>query len=455
MEINFAVKENISIKLIVLLVFVFIYSLINFDRSINFEYADYDGFQYLSFSKSVLSGAHFYENVIRSPILALIILPDLVLARIEMIIFHLIAVVLVYLITYEITKNEWASLFSSLLYGVSWWMITFLSSTLSDLPAMVFFLTSLFFWIKDGKNNMFYAGIFSGLAFITRFDIAVLLLPLIVFTFNRKSKRDFLTPLFLIAVPFELLTSWFVFGRLVYPPLEFFNVNFVYGLAPALANAHDSGIFFVASKLVELVPLLVFMSLISMIWKRDHNYNKIFALTAFCFLAFSLLPTPDNRIFMVKLIPLMTILSAYSFLLIRDKFRKPLNYCLVAIICLIYIIYNLVFLFSVQYPVWKLSETPCYEGVVCTNAPPVVNYYCEKPAEDIYRFGDKHVNTNLELNKTAVILYNLEKCDHLVYYNVSFGYDDNVNELIKSKYTLEKETGFSVIYGLKEFTAFR
>lgn len=441
-------NKHFSVKLLTLIIFILLTSLLNFHRSADFEYADLDGFQYLSFSKSVLSGTHFYENTIRSPILAFIILPDLVLARVEMIIFHLIAVTLVYLITYELTKNENASLFSSLLYGVNWWMTTFLVTTLSDLPAMVFFMFSLLLWIRGGKYNTILSGTFAGLAFITRFDTAVILLPIVLFALNKKFKYDFLTPLFLIAVPFELLTSWLTFGKLVYPPLEFFNVNFVYGLAPALAKGHET-VFFVSKKIFELSPLLVFASIVSLLKIKNPNYFRIFSISAFAFLVFSFTPTPDNRIFMVKLIPLMSILSAYTFLLIHDKLKKPFNYYLIAAVSLIYIIYNLILIFSVQYPVWKLSETPCLNGIMCTNAPPIVNYYCEKNAIDIHQSGSKHINTNPELDKNSTVFFNLKRCDYLIYYNVSFGYEDSINEMIKSRYALETATNSAFVYNLK------
>lgn len=437
------------LNLLFLMSIVLAISIVNLQRASNFEYADFDGFQYLSFSKSVLSGAYFYENTIRSPILAFIILPDLVLARIEMIIFHLTAVMLVYLITYELTKNENASLFSSLLYGVNWWMTTFLVTTLSDLPAMAFFLFSLLLWIRDGKGDMILSGLFAGLAFITRFDTVVILLPIVLFTLNRKFKYDFFVPLFLMAVPFELLTSWLTFGKLVYPPLEFLKVNFVYGLAPALAASHE-GVFFVAKKVFELSPLLVFTSIVSLLKIKDFNYFRIFSISAFAFLVFSFIPTPDNRIFMVKLVPLMSILSAYSFILIRDKFKKPFNYYLVIAISLVYLVYNLALIFSVQYPVWKLNETPCPNGLICTNAPPIVNYYCGKNAIDIHQLGSKHINTNPELDKNSTVLYNLGKCDYLIYYNVSFGYDEPTNGLIKGKYELQNATNFALVYTLKK-----
>lgn len=439
--------NKIPMKLVFVVLSVLAVAVINLHRASGFEYADFDGFQYLSFSKSVVFGTDVYKDPIRSPILAFLIPPDLMLARIEMIFLHLANVALIFAIVKKVTNNENAALFSAFLYGINWWMITFLVGTLSDLPAMTFFLASFLFWLNGDRKSMIYSGILAGLAFIVRFDAILLLLPLVAFTAAKKFRKEFFVPFLVLILPFELFTSWAVFGKLVYPPLEFLKVNFFYGLAPSLAV--NSGLLSMVGKIFELSPLLVILSVLSLFQVNDQNYRKILLISLFAFVTLTILPIPDNRIFMVKLVPFMSMLAGYALLPFADKMGKPLNTALILFVLMAYTVYNLGLAFSIDYPDWRLSGTPCEYDNICTNAVPVVNYYCGENAVDIHQAGGRHVNTDPSLNKTYTIFSNLAKCDYLVYYNVSFGYEDRLNELIKSKYPLSEAKEFALVYDLR------
>lgn len=435
-------ESRVNFKLAALVAFVLALSLANFYRAVDFEYADYDGFQYLSFSRSILSGSGLYLNTIRSPVLAVLIPLELNLARLGMIAFHLVNTALIFAIVKKLTKNESAALFSAFLYGTNWWMITFLIGTLSDLPAMAFFLASLLFWTSGSRKGMIYSAILAGFAFIARFDTIFLLLPLMAFT-AKQHRQEYAAYFLSIALIFETATSWLAFGTFVYPPLEFLKFNFVDGTAFKLAGEGGFSIF---GKFLELSPLLALLFIASLQKIRDAGYRNILFITLSASVMFALLPVPDYRIFMVKLIPLTAMLSAYALLAISEKITVKLP-LLTILAGSIYLIYNAVLLASVQYPVWKLSDTPCDMENICTNAPPIVNYFCGKPARDIHQSGSRHVNTD-ELNRTEVVLGNLRVCDHLVYYNVSFDYDREIDRLIGGRYGLENETPFALVYDL-------
>ncbi len=439
-------------QLAVLLFVITLFSIYNFSVYSKFEYPDWDGFQYLSFSKSVLSGEEAFLDPIRSPVLALIIPPDMVVARIAMIIFHILTALVVYGITFKITKNELASLFSTSLYGFSWWMLAFLSSTLSDLPAIFFFLLSLYLLLDKNDKYTNYAGLFAGLAFIVRFDMLLLILPMaLMFVKSFERIKNFMFYFFMVAVVFELASSYAVFGRLVYPPWEFFKLNFLQGFASYLAAPAGTDMLFVAHKSLELYPLLVLFPVFSLFGKRDGHIAKLAAITIFFFAVISFMPVSDNRIFAVKLIPLLSILSS-SFSQIAIFKRGRFKHVMAALMAT-YILFNVYLLGGITYPEWRLSDTYCPAGgIICTNAPPIVNYYCGLQARDTGMLGNRYVGLDGSFNATEAVLYNLKYCNYFIYYKDYFHYSNDTNLLVASSNELIDNNSVSFVYRISKAT---
>ena len=431
--------------LIIAIAIVAVISFFNFFKAINFQYADWDGFLYLSYSKTIISGKSAFFYTIKSPILALIF-PDLMLARIEMIIFHLISTALVYLITLRLTKNKLASLFSTLCYGVNYWIVIFLLGTMSDIPAMSFFLICFYFWLSENKKKYVYAGLFAGLAFMARFDVLLLIIPMIFLTPKKRiNLKYFLVPMLILAIPFEILLDVLVFKRLIYVPYEFFYVNFTERL-PFRMTAYQNNHFYFLKEFVMSFPLLSFLMLFAIPkWRNPALYIFLFLTIAFIFI-----PLPDDRIYFVKAIPLVAILASNYVLyfthrktIFTDKFFVFLFFILIIGI-------NFYHVFNTNYQDWRLEKIKCLDGVICSNLPTVINYYCRKNAVYIYQSGKDYVGLIPELNATEVVIKNLKNCDNLIYFKHYFGYQESIDNYLKTNYNLIESNEMLSLYKIRK-----
>ena len=146
----------------------------------------------------------------------------------------LISTLFVFLLSLKLTKRVRAVFFASVSFGTIPFILDFTRKVMSDLPAITLFLAGLYLFIlgheKETSHERHYvlSSIFMGFSFIVRFDIAIMVFPIIVFLLL-KERKDFLfyfVPLVLIARFLELVSSYLYFGQLIYPLWEFFYSNF-------------------------------------------------------------------------------------------------------------------------------------------------------------------------------------------------------------------------------------
>ncbi|MBI4177289.1 MAG: glycosyltransferase family 39 protein [Candidatus Aenigmarchaeota archaeon] len=422
----------------------------NFLRAYNFEYVDWDGFQYLAYSRSIIDGSYAHVNYIRSPLSALMIFPDWFFGRLEMALLHLLSAFLIFRISYKITRSYLPSLFSAFLYWSNWWTQLFTAATLSDIPAMTLFLLFLYFWLDNGKKSDLYAGIFGGLAFLARFDSVLLLAPF--FAVSLLEKRDLkrlFVPAIVIAIPFEMATDYLVFNRFVYTPVEFFNLNFSAGFANSLAaNLQQGDVLYAIKKSLQFYPLLVIFSLFSLFRAGENKkMGPVVAAVAFLAVSFLMLPVTENRIFAVKFVPLLAIMSSCFVLHVYKNVHKGYAFIVTSFVMLIVFSYNAVHVLSVSYPPWSLSDVQCVgEGIICTNAPPVVAYQCDSSSVDVYQYGPRHASVDSGLNKTQIVIENVGRCDYLVYFKDYFDYDEQTYRALKASFELISENHVSALF---------
>jgi len=430
--------------LIIIITIVSVLSLINFYKSLNFLYPDWDGFWYLSYSKNILLGKGDFLYEIRSPLTA-IILPDLLLARIEMIFFHVGITILIYLIILKLTENKLAAAFSSLVYGINWWILPFLITTLTDLPAMFFFLLAFYLWLNGNKRDLILSGFLLGIAFLIRYDTILLILPVILLSVYQKRKIKYLIlPFLIVSIFLELLLSSIIYGKIyhtAYATLQFYQYGLKSGLSEAFVIARESNI---TVKFLEVfyLPFLLSLSVL-FYWKEKRN---VFLLSIFIPFAalMNFLLVPDNRIFFVKALPFLALLSHNLIYFIKEKINKQI---LLIIIFFVVILSNFIILFQITYPEWHLERTPCLEGSICANIPGAINYFCEKNAIDINSYSKGYVGLIPGANSFESIKENAPKCDYLVYYKGGFGYDQTIKDYLSENYDVIIDNDLTVVYG--------
>lgn len=403
-------------------------SIWNFTKSIPFQLVDFDSFQYLAFSRSLLSGTEIYIPEIRSPFLALLIPSSLLWARFLMALFHVGTTLLIYLISRRLFENRAAALFAALAFGLSWWMFVFQTSPLSDLPGMFFFLAGLLFWLGGEKRGQLVSGVLFGLALLVRFDLIFLIAPLVFFTRPQHFWRVLL-PAFLLAGPFEFLLDALAYGHLVYSPFEFFRVNVLQFGGTASKDFLRVGVL-----LARTFPLIVFLALFAILRFQKRGNRILLSLFVPFFLLASYAEPAEPRIFVVKLMPLLALLSANFFLVLKETSMKREVWQAVTAGLLIFVVgFGLLRLAGIQYEERKFEVEDCVSGRVCSNFYSAVEYYCGVHTQLV----QPTLESVGELGKT---------CDSFVYFkDISF-YDTNVNTYLQQHAELWGENTAAYVY---------
>jgi hypothetical protein len=114
--------------------------------------------------------------------------------------------------------NKKLALFTVALFATSWVLLFFMGRSMTEIPASFLLITALFFFwkgyvLKKGNKFLYLFGLFYALALLTRFQLAMFALPIIIFILT-KEKLKFIKnkPLwttvgigFLVLLPFFIL----------------------------------------------------------------------------------------------------------------------------------------------------------------------------------------------------------------------------------------------------------
>ena len=282
----------------ILLLFVGCMLLINFFKSYNNLDVEGDGFIYLTFSKYYLLMG---QSKLRTPLIAIFLIPDVHWARVEMMFFHLGISILIYALCMRYTESRRASLIAALLYGCNWWFVQFTTYTLMELPSVFALLFSLYLLPK--KNIA--AGVLQGFMFLLKPHYFFFILASLLMIKDRKARSKFILSFLIIAVFLEVLLD-FVFytphtSRFVYSPWEFFHYNIIVGEDPILLSYKRNLSFsFIISRIMNgnpltesilrwfLSPLVPLASLILSIKLKRLFTSKFMLAITFLYIIFNL-----------------------------------------------------------------------------------------------------------------------------------------------------------------------
>lgn len=203
--------KNKDYKIIILLfaLFILFLTLNNLSPSLF-----WDENAYLGNARSHISQSRFTEDY-RFPLLEYILAlawkltgESIFTARLIMILFTLATIHLFYLITKHHLTNHY--LIFTLLFGLSPLFLKWSFRIYTDIPSMFFILLSYYLILK---KNIFLAGIFSALAFLSRFPSALFPLTIGIYLLYNKKPKDLL----LFSAGFAIaLFPWLLYNQLTY-----------------------------------------------------------------------------------------------------------------------------------------------------------------------------------------------------------------------------------------------
>ncbi len=375
------VMKNDVILLAFLVFCISAFIFIAYEKYKDNKYVTWDGYVYLVYSKSVLTQNALFLDSIRSPLLSLVIPPNLEVARIMNCIYLLLCSVIVFLLVKKLTGDPLLGFLGGVLTGINPYLLFFTSYTLSDLPAVLFFLAGLLFYFDKRKAMKIVAGILFGFSFVFRPDMAIPMLPFFLFKIKDRSFLKFcVVPFFSIAFALNFLVSSLVFSKPIYPPLQFVLVNFVTEkMAFITQTTSFNDYLWFLKHLISYNTVAFILFAFSLRYLTNLIKNEKYKLVFISFLLLTVvhffLPKIDSRIYVTKAIPLTTTLAPFAF---RNERKQKL---LVFSLALVIIMLHLFLLLTYDPPlrVWRIDQIDYKkDGIICSNIPFVYIYFAEK-----------------------------------------------------------------------------
>jgi len=285
------------------------------------------------------------------------------------------------LLVKRLTHDSLLGFLGGVLTGINPYLLSFTSYTLSDLPAVLFFLAGLLFYFDKRKAMKIVTGILFGFSFVFRPDMAIPMLPFFLFKIKDRLFLKFcVVPFFSIAFALNFLVSSLVFGRPIYPPLQFVLVNFITEkMAFNTQTTSFNDYFWFLKHLISYntVPFLLFVFSLRYLTNliKDEKYRLVFISFLLLTIVHIFLPKIDSRIYVTKAIPLTTILAPFAF---RNERKQRL---LVFFLALVIVVLHLFLLLTYNPPlkVWRIDQIDYKKsGIICSNIPFVYVYFAEK-----------------------------------------------------------------------------
>lgn len=440
---NFLKKKKKNYFLIIIAIFSLGLLLSNVFKN---ETVWWDEADYLNFANYFATG-HFEYNIptldyipgsgvnIRAifyPIclglLSLIINNELFL-RIVNLFFSFFAIMMTYVV-FKKMFNSKISFFATLLF-VSNWVFQFYSIRfLTEAPALLIQMISIYFFLKEGSKNKVLSGLFLGLATITRFS-SLLIAPtyfLMNLLYYRK-KEDYLwMPSILIGFVPSLLIDMFSGNAIFTSIFNFLDFNVFSSTAKTSVYLGDWYYYIQYSSNFLTFPLniLFFTSIIFIIYLIIKNKQKseIFVFSTFIiyFIMFSFTPLKDFR-YIIQSFPFIYVILTNCAYRIIEKTKNNLQLLLIIIILIIFfytIISSIIYLNSfievkkdLGMPIKNAGEyiqsVTDVEDYIMANYPPVSSYYSKRR---IIKFGNNETEFKILVTKyniSYILLNNIEE----------------------------------------------
>lgn len=385
--------------------------------------------------------------------------------------------------TYVLGKqifNKNVGLIAMVLVGITPIFYLYSNALLTGIPATFLILLSLYFLLKE---NYWLGGLFSGLAFLTRFPAGLIIIGvagvlLAKFYLEKENKKNLL-----------YYRNYILIFVLVQVPFLIFNLLIYYSQTPVLvaifrpyilAFSHQNNIFnsisfsnigsvvynylFYFIELIKENILLIFffLGLGLLIHKKEYKKyqkNLIFIPLVLFFFYFSLIANKQLR-FALLFLPMFGIVAAFGINFIYEKIKKMKK--------VLYVVAFFVVLMALMTP--ALTKDLVYTGWRHKTEPAIASEY--------YKFlADKEADLVLTtdpvptayVDKKFVILYhdmdtavkeyskNIGRADYIIYFHDFYPCLDKSCEMKKEllyKYISRDKLVFNETYNGREYFIF-
>jgi hypothetical protein len=240
--------------------------------------------------------------------------------------FSLGSVYLVYLISKKL-YNKHVALLAALMFSATPFFLKFTHVLITDIASIFFALLAIHLFIQKNSKSMFLAGLFAGIAFMTRFPQGIIIFcfgAALLFTFlYKKDFKEFRKNIFFVGSGFLiiaasfLLFNQFVIGNALIPITKAFYVF------EKIKNNYLSYYF------VELIKqnILFVFSIVGLFYffrkKEWLSPNKlIIVLALFSFFSFFLFLKLKVLRYTLVALPYLAILSAYGLTILVSKIKQ-------------------------------------------------------------------------------------------------------------------------------------
>ncbi len=246
----------------------------------------------------------------------------------------------IYLMVYNSTKNNLISIISSLLYMLSFMVLSTSDHQTGVFTASLFAVLGFFLF---QKNKFFMSGILIALALLTKaYFISILLSFLTIFLINRGWKK-----LFRFSIGFIITLAIVLLPSLIIAPRQFFNDIFGFSLMrPIGISKTEVGWFFITKDFVLFV-LLIFNLL-------NFKKNKLFAALSFWGLAFFVYYQDAYYLYLNFIVPFLCI-SLYEFFEFA-KNKLGIQKLVIPTIIVIFLAFNLFIYLSSYKNLQKVND---------------------------------------------------------------------------------------------------
>ncbi|MBI2600852.1 glycosyltransferase family 39 protein [Candidatus Daviesbacteria bacterium] len=358
--------------------------------------------------------------------------------RLPSVLYTFFSVILIYLLTFQLTGRKLASVLSAFLFSISPWMFIFSRTGYEAVAGLTFYLLGIYLYLRSKSATFF---ILSGLAFAMslfsynsfRIIIPLTILVLLVKDFKKSNIRDFiktrllLVPV-LIAVYVPILRFYTIGDGLVrfrsvgifeegisLASFKLFFLNYLSHFNPVFLFLQGDGNLrsqqFGFGQLFPVDLPFILVGIWYILKSNIRNYFLIIALLAIAPIPASLTKESPHALRSIAMSPFLSIFSAigiYYLVTIVKKFRKVF----LALVVLINLAFFGIYFYSFlqiyptksandwQYPYKKLfveksEEFKKYNDVYISNylAQPYIFYlfYTKYNAEKFLKTSERNI----------------------------------------------------------------
>jgi len=301
---------------------------LNFFKALPYDLLTLDGFQYLQMAKSFWSFKFDYIIPYRTPLMAIFLVPNVKLARLEIIFLYLSSFYLFHQFLRKRLKMN-KTIVPVILFFFCAWNIIFTLEIASE-------YFSFFFLLLGFLNDSYICrSIFLSFSFLLRPDSILLILPF--FLFIERDRR--VIPLFLLS---SIITDFFLFFAFYRSINISFILFFVENFIKRMPWKISRGGFYWL-RFLQFLPyyLPFFLGIFYVHMSKERRNFLFFSLILVTLLGF--LPVTNDRIFFLKILFLVSIVG--TFLIERLE-----NYGYVIVFS--FLLFNILIVVRAEYPAW-------------------------------------------------------------------------------------------------------